>query len=202
MHHSVTSPARASAAAPARRAFGIGGVLLCCAGLLALTAPLLGAPASSWLVAVIVVAGLVLLVRWPRRGPEASAAALGAAVPLGLAAPLAGSPVAGTIAAGAALAVVGSTAWWLRRRREWAPWCGTRGVVASAAGALVVLGVGGVALSAQAVAAGGPSAALATEAFQTYVPWALLVALSGWLRRGPAVVLLAPAGIQLVAVLA
>jgi hypothetical protein len=180
----------------------MGGVLLVCAALLAPTAPVLGAPAATWLVTVVALAGLVLLLRVPNTGSEASAAALGAAVPLALAAPLSGRPVAATIAAGAALAVIGSAAWWLRRRREWAPWYGTRGVVAAAVGALLVLGFGGVVLGSEAVAAGGLSPALAGEALQTFVPWALLVALSGWLRRVPAIALLVPAVAQVVVVVA
>lgn len=200
MAHSVAPPARASAPAPARRAFGMGGLLLVCSALLAPTAPALGAPAATWLVTVVAVAGLALLLRLPHTGSEASSAALGAAVPLALAAPLSGRPVAATIVAGAALAVIGSTAWWLRRRREWAPWYGTRGVVAASAGALLVLGFGGAGLVAEAAASDGLSLALAREALQTFVPWAVVIAASGWLRRSPAIALLVPAGVQVVVV--
>ena len=183
---------------------GPGVVLLVCGAVLAVSVPVLGIPAGALLVSVVAVSGLLLVARLPRLRSLSLAAALGAAVPLLAAAPGGGYPASAVVTAGAALAVVGVTAWRLRRRREWAPWYGTRGVLLASAAALVTLGVAVLLLEGSGVlgATSLRGEALVEAAVQTAVPLAVLVGACGWLRRPLAVALLAPSVAQLVVVVA
>lgn len=183
---------------PAPRPVGVpgtGAVLLVCGAALAVTVPLLGVPAGSALVSVVAVSGLVLVARLPRLRSVALAAALGAAIPLLAWAPSGRYPGSAVFAVGAALAVGAVTAWRLCRRQEWAPWHGTRGVLVASAAGLVLLGAGVLVLEARGP---GGGQALLVAALRTAVPWALLVAATGWLRRPLGAALLAPMSLQLV----
>jgi hypothetical protein len=182
------------------RASGAGAVLVVSAAALVPTAVLVPAPAAGALVAVIALAGVALLLRVRRLGSEALAAALGAALPLAAAAPFSSHTAAATVVAGASLAVVAVTAWRLRRRREWAPWYGAGGVLLASVAALSLLGVGGVVLVSQVGAGTTRLHDLVPAAMTTIVPWAVLVALGGWLRVFPTVALLVPPMVQLAVV--
>lgn len=195
-----TGPRTTRAPRRTPRSLGTGAALLGCSLLLAVTVPLLDVPAATALVAAVAVAGVLLLARLPHVRTPALALALGGAVPLLAAAPGGDRPAASTVAAGTALAVVAVTGWRLWRRREWAPWYGTRGVVVASATALAVLGFGVVQLADPRSAAGGGADAFA--ALATVLPWSALIGASGWLRHPVAVALLTPSLVQLVVVAA
>jgi hypothetical protein len=178
------------------QAGSVGVVLLACALPLAFAAPMADVPAASALVAVVAIAGLALAARLPRCSAVAPAAAVGASLPLVTGAVLSGRPVPTTVTIGAGLAAIGVSVWLLRGRGELEPWHGARGVLVSTAGAMVLLGAGGISVGTEAVAGGGLSPELVHDALQTFVPWSVLVAGSGWLRRSPAIALLVPPVVQ------
>jgi hypothetical protein len=174
-------------------------VLLVCAAALTPTAPFLDLPSPSLLVSVIALCGLALVVRLRGAAPYALAAALGAAVPLVVASPFSDRPAAATLAAGAAVAVVGVATWRLRRLRQWAPWYGSVGVLVASAAGLALLAVWAVTLVSGAAAEGGQTVDLGSGGVATAVATAVLVAAGGWLRASVTVALLLPTALQLAA---
>ena len=203
------------------RARRIGLVLLAAAAVIAPTvaasswAASCDSPPSSWaplgpvLVLLIAVAGSTLLPGFSGATAVAPALALGAGLPL-----LAGAvgdwlwlsqascaasmhdaaPALLVLRAGAALAVISTSAWLLYARDELEPWSGTQGVVSAGAAALtvVVLGIG---LSALVIDSTEPGAVII--AFSYALPWALAVGLTGWLRRSPALAIVVGGALQL-----
>jgi hypothetical protein len=171
-------------------------VLLVCAVVLTPTAPFLGLPAPSAQVALIALSGLALVAQLRGASPFALAVALGAAVPLVVVAPFSDRPAAATLAAGAALAVVGVTARRLRLLREWAPWYGGAGVFVASAAGLAVLAVWAAALVAGSAAEQGQTVDLGSGGLAAAVATAVLVAAGGWLRPSVTVALLFPTVLQ------
>lgn len=165
-------------------------------------------PAAFALVVVTAVAGLVLVLRVPRTSAIAPAIACGASTSLlgGTAAGwiwIGSQPCVGNaldrelvtlllVAAGSA-AVLATSLWLLYTRDELEPWNGARGVVTATAASAVVLicGAGTVMLVHDAGAVPVPVVVTAVV-----LPWAGAVALTGWLRRSPAMAVMLPAGLQ------
>lgn len=174
--------------------------------------PWLGTPLGVFLGLLIVVIGASLIVEVPRASAVAPALALGAAMPL-LGGALGGLAWVGTatctesvleapsgwlvVQAGAALATVMVSWWLLYARDEFEPWSGAGGVLASTVAGLFVLIVGaGVIL----VATSQDAASVLDTWLSGPVPWAVAVALTGWLRRSPALAVVAGSVLQVVAV--
>jgi hypothetical protein len=212
--------------APARpRARSIGAVLLVAAAVLVPelaaapfaggcdSVPAVGTPAAAALTLLIVVAGLALVLGVQQASAVAPALAVGAAAPLlggavGVWLWLTQQPCVGSVLdhpaallvlqGGAALAVLGASSWLLYVRHEFAPWGGVRGVVTSAAAAMTtfVVGVGFAFLIARPEGYGALVVSLTIA-----LPWAVVVGVTGWLRRLPAIAMAASIGVQAVGLL-
>ena len=207
-------------AQPRPRARGIGFVLVLAAAVLAPTlatstldglcnqVPFLGTPAGAALIALIAIAGVVLLVGVPRTSAVAPALAVGASIPL------LGGAVGGwrwlaqapcveslldapaamlVLQAGASLAVIVVSWWLLYSRDEFEPWFGTRGVTAATVAAVVVAVV---AIGCAALVAGKSGYSLYVVTLTCCLPWAVSVGLVGWLRRSPAAAVVVGALVQ------
>jgi hypothetical protein len=164
-------------------------------------------PSAVAMVAIIGVAGLAMTLRVPRATAVAPALAAGAALAL-----LGGSgaawlwvrsqPCVGSVldrevvtlllVSASAAPVLATALWLLVSRDELEPWHATRGVVVATIAAVTVLVVGvGFAVLMRGTT-DMPAAAMAALA----VPWAVMVAATGWLRPSPAIAVVTPAVIQ------
>lgn len=211
---------------PRPRARSIGLTLIVLGGLLvpcvAFDPPTAHCASTSWsgtsvaglLTGLVVLAGLVLVLARPRASAVAPGLALGAGLPL-LGSAIGGiSWVATTecsssllgasaalliVQAGAALAVLVTSGWLLYVRDELEPWTGTRGVVLASAGGLAVLtlGIGAIAVWGS----GSEIASVVSGTLAGPLPWAVAVALTGWLRRSPGVAVLVGGTMQVAALL-
>lgn len=167
-----------------------------------------GIPAGLPLALLVAVAGVVMVARVPRTSAIAPAVSVGAALSL-LGGACAGwiwlfsQPCVGNVldrevvtlllvTAGAA-AVLGTSLWLLYARDELEPWYATRGVVVAGAASLTVL-ICGIGFAVLLHDAGETPVAVTVAAVS--VPWAIAVALTGWLRPSPAVGVVVPAAVQ------
>ena len=160
-------------------------------------------PGGLELALFVTLASVVMIARLPRVSAIGPALSLGASIPL-LGGAIAGwmwvsaQPCMGNvldrevvtlhIVTAASAAVMVTSLWLLVSRDEVEPWYAARGVAVSAAGALtvLVLGVGFMVILHE-------QSPFTATTFAITVPWAIVVALTGWLRPSPAVAMAVPA---------
>ncbi len=162
------------------------------------------APALAGLVAL---AGAAMVIRVPRATAVAPALSAGASLLLvGGAASgwiwVSAQPCTGNVldrevvtlllVSAAAIAVLSTALWLLYTRDELEPWYATRGVVLSAAAALLLF----VATVGVAVLTRDTGTSLVASLLAVSLPWASVTAATGWLRPSPALALTAPALVQ------
>ncbi|MFL6181290.1 MAG: hypothetical protein ACJ73J_03200 [Actinomycetes bacterium] len=163
-------------------------------------------PGALELALFVALASVAMIARLPRMSAIAPALSLGASLPL-LGGAVAGwmwvsaQPCMGNvldrevvtlhIVTAASAAVLVTSLWLLLSRDEVEPWYAARGVAVSAAGAatVLVLGVGFIVILHE-------RSPFAATTFAITVPWAIVVAMTGWLRPSPAVALAVPAVCQ------
>jgi hypothetical protein len=163
--------------------------------------------AAPALTALVGLAGVAMAMRLPRATAVAPALAVGASLLLvGGAASgwvwVSTQPCTGNVldrevvtmllVSAASVAVLATAVWLLFSRDELEPWYATRGVVLSAAAALMIF----VATVGVAVLADRTGTALAVSVLAISLPWAVLAAGTGWLRPSPAMALALPAAVQ------
>ncbi len=171
-------------------------------------------PVGGVLGCIVLFAGMALVLERPRTSAVAPCLALGAGLPvlggaiggvIWSATTACGSSLLDThaalmiVEAGAALAVVVTSAWVLYVRDELEPWSGTRGVVLASCAALLVLtvGVGMFIVWGSDVA----SVNVLIASLNGPLPWAVAVALTGWLLCSPGIAVLVGGTVQLLALL-
>ncbi|HVQ86825.1 MAG TPA: hypothetical protein VMT88_01470, partial [Actinomycetes bacterium] len=169
---------------------------------------LIGTPASALLMLAIVASGCALVLGVPRCSAIAPALAAGAAVLLLGAAAAGWASIGGTscldvgvdspgvllvVQTGGSLAVLVAAVALLYARDEFEPWGGAHGVIAASAAAAttLVIGVGFTLLIAVPAGFSGLSVILAVA-----LPWAVCVGATGWLRRSPAIAVVACMAVQ------
>ena len=164
-------------------------------------------PGGLGLALIVVLAAAAMIARAPRISAVGPALSLGAAIPL-LGGALAGwwwvasqtcvdtvveqEVVTLLIVTAASAAVAGTSLWVLRARREIEPWFGSVGVGAATTAAVSVVLLG---LTFGMVLQPGAGA---LQTLALVVPWARVVAATGWLRRSPGIAVVTPAACQAV----
>jgi hypothetical protein len=160
-------------------------------------------PGGLELALFVALASVTMIARLPRMSAIAPALSLGASLPL-FGGAVAGwmwvsdQPCMGNvldrevvtlhIVTAASAAIMATSIWLLVSRDEIEPWYAARGVVVSAAGAftVLVLGFGFTVILHE-------YSPFAATTFAITLPWAIVVAMTGWLRPSPAVALAVPA---------
>lgn len=162
-------------------------------------------PGALGLAGLVAVAAVAMIGRIPRTSSVAPALSLGAAVVL-LGGAMVGwgwvssqqcvdngldaEVVTLLIATAASVAVAGTSLWLLADRREIEPWFGSLGVAVSATAAVSLIFIALIVSMLLQPGAGS------VHTVVVVLPWALVVAATGWLRRSPAIAVVTPAACQ------